>query len=122
MPRQDRSPVDQMLIVFPLGSSCRSIIFDIAYLLSRTACGVTSPMDDCGCTISGLVAGGLRPDPLAGPSPPGTRAKRIGLMHVRGTRRSAAVSSPAAHRRLDRLAAARAATTPSASIGVGLAW
>jgi uncharacterized membrane protein len=77
-------PVHQMLIVFPLGLLGGSIIFDIAYLVSRNGRwgDIAYWMIAVG-VISGLVAAvfGLI-DWLAIPA--GTRAKRIGLMHGAG--------------------------------------
>src|SRR3954463_5909734 len=74
-------PVHQMLIVFPLGLLGSSILFDIAYLVSRNGrWGDIAHRLIAGGIISGLVAAvfGLI-DWLAIPA--GTRAKRIGLLH-----------------------------------------
>src|SRR5687768_1979385 len=77
-------PVHPMLIVFPLGLLGSSIIFDLAYLITRSERwgDIAFWMILVG-VISGLVAAifGLI-DWLAIPS--GTRAKRIGLLHGLG--------------------------------------
>jgi uncharacterized membrane protein len=74
-------PIHQMLIVFPLGLLGGSIIFDIAYLVSRAGhwAEITYWMIAAG-VVSGLVAavfGAI--DWTAIPS--GTRAKTIGALH-----------------------------------------
>jgi uncharacterized membrane protein len=77
-------PIHQMLIVFPLGVLGSSIIFDILFLATKN--GRWADIAYCMIlvgVISGLTAAvfGLI-DWLA--IPPGTRAKRIGLLHGLG--------------------------------------
>lgn len=74
-------PIHQMLIPFPVGLLTTAAIFDIIYLFSRNPNWVASAFF---IIIAGLVGGLIAAvfgliDYLA--IPPGTRAKRIGLMH-----------------------------------------
>lgn len=71
-----------ILIVFPLGLLSTSVIFDIAYLLTRsTAFSLVSYWMIAAGVIGGVVAAvpGFV-DWLA--IPKGTRAKRVGLLHA----------------------------------------
>lgn len=77
-------PIHQMLIVFPLGLLGTSLFFDIAHLATgNPVWGTISYWLIVAGILSGLVAApfGLI-DWLA--IPPGTRAKRIGLLHGGG--------------------------------------
>src|SRR5690348_4637415 len=74
-------PIHPMLIVFPLGLLGGSIVFDIAYLVSKNGkwAEIAFWMIPVG-VIGGLIAAvfGLI-DLLA--IPPGTRAKAVGIWH-----------------------------------------
>jgi uncharacterized membrane protein len=77
-------PVHPMLIVFPLGLLGMAVIFDIIYLVSKNSRWTEVAYYNIGAgVISGLLAA------LVGfidwyAIPPGTRAKRIGLLHGLG--------------------------------------
>jgi uncharacterized membrane protein len=73
-----------ILIVFPLGLLATAVIFDVVYLVAEnSAMGTVAYWMVVAGVIGGLAAGLLGwLDWLA--IPPGTRAKRIGLLHGLG--------------------------------------
>lgn len=77
-------PVHPILVVFPLGILGGSVIFDVVYLITKAGrwADITFWMIAAGA-VGGLLAAvfGLI-DWLA--IPPGTRAKRVGLLHGAG--------------------------------------
>ena len=77
-------PVHPIFVVFPLGILGGSVIFDVVYLITKTGrwADITFWMIAAGA-VGGLLAAvfGLI-DWLA--IPPGTRAKRVGLLHGTG--------------------------------------
>jgi uncharacterized membrane protein len=79
--RDARAALHPILIVFPLGLLATAVIFDVVYLVAENSAMATVAywMVVAG-VIGGLAAGLLGwVDWLA--IPPGTRAKRIGLLH-----------------------------------------
>ncbi|GAB1509708.1 DUF2231 domain-containing protein [Actinophytocola sp. KF-1] len=77
-------PIHQMLIVFPLGLLTTAVVFDVLGLITdRPGFAVTSAYMIAAGVVGGVVAGifGLV-DWLA--VPPGTRARRVGLLHGAG--------------------------------------
>jgi uncharacterized membrane protein len=73
--------VHPILIVFPLGLLATAIIFDVVYLVAENSAMATVVYWMVVAGVSGGLGAGLLGwlDWLA--IPPGTRAKRIGLLH-----------------------------------------
>lgn len=73
--------VHPMLIPFPLGLLATAVVFDIIYLITDRAAFATA----AAYAIAAGVIGGLVASPFGwvdwSKIPPGTRAKRVGLVH-----------------------------------------
>ncbi|MGH2380798.1 MAG: DUF2231 domain-containing protein [Candidatus Limnocylindria bacterium] len=119
-------PIHPMLIPFPLGLLSTALVFDAIHLLTRSR----QPALVSFWTLAAGIVGGLLAAPFGLVDwlavPPGTRAKRIGLLHGSGNLVVVALAALSWILRLGRphqpSAAALAASAAGVSLAVVTGW